>query len=117
MRPARQLAFWITRGEPPDDGSTHWSTRKLGQGIANHSHQKSAAFGRERGLQPHRLRRYMASDDLQFETKAADILGLYLKPPADAAVFCVDENTALQALDRLDPTLRLSPGKSRAARL
>ena len=47
----------------------------------------------------------MASDDPDFETKAADIIGLYLAPPARAAVFCVDEKTAIQALDRLDPVL------------
>jgi hypothetical protein len=63
------------------------------------------------GLKPHRVERYMASDDPQFEAKAADIIGLYLNPPAHAAVFCVDEKTAIQALDRLDPVLPLSPGR------
>ena len=53
----------------------------------------------------------MASDDPDFETKAADIIGLYLNPPQHAAVFCVDEKTAIQALDRLDPVLPLSPGR------
>jgi hypothetical protein len=67
---------------------------------------------KEAGLKPHRLERYMASDDSEFESKAADIIGLYLSPPQHAAVFCVDENTALQALDRLDPVLRLSPGRA-----
>jgi transposase len=62
--------------------------------------------------QPHRLRRYMASDDPDFETKAADIIGLYLKPPVNAAVFSVDEKSAIQALDRLDPVLLLSPGRA-----
>ena len=52
----------------------------------------------------------MASDDPEFETKAADILGLYLRPPQHAAVLCVDEKTAIQALDRLDPVLPLAPG-------
>ena len=47
----------------------------------------------------------MASDDPRFEQKAADILGLYMNPPQHAAVFCVDEKTAIQALDRLDPVL------------
>ena len=54
----------------------------------------------------------MQSDDPDFEQKAADIIGLYLKPPAHAAVFCVDEKTAIQALDRLDPVLPLSPGRA-----
>ena len=63
-------------------------------------------------LQPHRLDRYMASDDPEFEAKAADIIGLYVNPPQHAAVFCVDEKTAIQALDRLDPVLPLSPGRA-----
>lgn len=54
----------------------------------------------------------MASNDPAFEAKAADIIGLYLAPPAHAAVFCVDEKTAIQALDRLDFVLPLSPGRA-----
>jgi len=63
-------------------------------------------------LKPHRLERYMASNDPDFEKKAADIIGLYLHPPQHAAIFCVDEKTAIQALDRLDPVLPLSPGRA-----
>src|SRR4029453_13073027 len=63
-------------------------------------------------LKPHRLEQYMASNDPEFEQKAADIIGLYLNPPQHAAVFCVDEKTAIQALDRLDPVLPLSPGRA-----
>ena len=54
----------------------------------------------------------MASNDPDFETKAADIIGLYLHPPQHAAVFCVDEKAAIQALDRKDPVLPLSPGRA-----
>jgi len=54
----------------------------------------------------------MASNDPMSETKAADIIGLYLNPPSHAAVFCVDEKTAIQALDRLNPVLPLSPGRA-----
>lgn len=54
----------------------------------------------------------MSSDDPDFEKKAADIIGLYLHPPQHAAVFCVDEKTAIQAPDRLDPVLPLSPGRA-----
>jgi hypothetical protein len=63
-------------------------------------------------LRPHRLERYMASDDPDFETKAADIIGLYVKPPQHAAVYCVDEKTAIQALDRLDLAPPLTPGRA-----
>jgi hypothetical protein len=54
----------------------------------------------------------MASHDPEFEAKAADIIGLYMNPPQHAAVFCVDEKTAIQALDRLDRVLPLSPGRA-----
>lgn len=54
----------------------------------------------------------MLSDDPLFEEKAADILGLYLRPPAHAAVFCVDERSGVQTLDRMDPVLPLSAGRA-----
>jgi len=94
----------------PSDGSTHWSTRKLGEALGI-SHMMVARIWAKHGLKPHRLERYMSSDDPDFETKAADVIGLYLNPPTHAAVFCVDEKTAIQALDRLDPVLPLSPGR------
>jgi hypothetical protein len=54
----------------------------------------------------------MASTDPAFEEKAAEIIGLYMVLPQHAAVFCVDEKTAIQALDRLHPVLPLSPGRA-----
>lgn len=99
-----------TRQAPPD-GSTHWSTRKLARLLAIH-HNLVAKAWRRAGLQPHRFERYMQSDDPDFETKAADVIGLYVNPPQHAAVFAVDEKTAIQALDRLDPVLPLSPGRA-----
>ena len=71
-----------------------------------------ARVWRRARLQPHRIEHYVMSDDPEFENKAADIIGLYLNPPQHAAVFCVDEKTAIQALDRLDPILPLSPGRA-----
>jgi transposase len=95
----------------PDDGSTHWSCRKLAQslGISKDSVQR---IWQRAELKPHRLERYITSDDPDFERKAADIIALYLDPPQHAAVFCVDEKTAIQALDRLDPVLPMSPGRA-----
>jgi len=95
----------------PKDGSTHWSTRKLAAELGI-SHMRVARTWAKAGLKPHQLRRYMASDDPDFAKKAADVIGLYLKPPTNAVVFCVDEKTAIQALDRLDPVLPLSPGRA-----
>ena len=99
-----------TRQRPPD-GSTHWSTRKLAKALGV-SHVLVARVWRRAGLQPHRLERYMLSDDPDFEQKAADVLGLYLHPPQHAAVFAADEKTAIQALARVDPLLPLSPGRA-----
>ena len=95
----------------PRDGSTHWSCRKLASELGI-SKDLVHRVWREAGLKPHRLERYMASDDPDFESKAADIIGLYLHPPQHAAVFCVDEKTAIQALDRRDRVLPLSPGRA-----
>ena len=104
---ARVLAK--TRQKPPD-GSTHWSSRKLGK-LLGISHMLVTRIWRRAGYQPHRFDRYMVSDDPQFEQKAADVIGLYLDPPRHAIVLAVDEKTAIQALDRLDPVLPLSPGR------
>jgi len=105
---ARVLAW--TRRAPPH-GATHWSTRSLGRKLGV-QHTIIARAWRAAGLQPHRLERYMRSTDPDFETKAADVIGLYLDPPQHAVVFCIDEKTAIQALDRLDPVLPLSPGRA-----
>ncbi len=64
------------------------------------------------GIRPHRVDGYMSSDDIDFEAKAADVIGLYLHPPQHAAVFSVDEKTAIQALDRKDPVLALTAGRA-----
>ena len=95
----------------PSDGSTHWSSYRLAKELGVSQSTVSKVW-RQFGLQPHRSRSYLASDDPEFEEKAADIIGLYLKPPLHAAVFCVDEKSAIQALDRLDPVLPLSPGRA-----
>ena len=95
----------------PASGATQWSSRNLAAALRV-SQSRVVRVWAKAGLQPHRLRRYKASNDPDFETKAADVIGLYLKPPVNAAVFCVDEKTAIQALDRLDPVLPLSPGRA-----
>src|SRR5215204_2821251 len=108
---ARVLA-WTTKRKPAD-GSTHWSSRKLAAELGGDiSHMTVTRIWAKHGLKPHRLEGYIASNDPDFETKAADVIGLYLNPPQHAAVFCVDEKTAIQALDRKDPVLPLSPGRA-----
>jgi transposase len=111
LTPAMEARILEKTRQPPPDGSTHWSTRKLGRVLQIHHNLVRKAWQRA-GLQPHRFERYMRSDDPDFEVKAADVIGLYLNPPDHAAVFAVDEKTAIQALDRLDPVLPLSPGRA-----
>jgi len=111
LTPAMEARILAKTREAPPDGSTHWSTRKLGRLLKIH-HNLVAKAWRHARLQPHRFERYMQSDDPDFESKAADVIGLYVHPPDHAAVFAVDEKTAIQALDRLDPVLPLSPGRA-----
>src|SRR5678816_1643694 len=96
---ARVLA-WTTKRKP---------AAELGGAI---SHMTVARIWAKHGIKPHRLEGYLASNDPDFEAKAADVIGLYLNPPQHAAVFSVDEKTAIQALDRKDPVLPLSPGRA-----
>jgi len=111
LTPGLRAKILAATRKKPKDGSTHWSCRKLASTLGVSKDMVHRVW-REAGLKPHRLERYLASDDPDFERKAADIIGLYLNPPQHAAVFCVDEKTAIQALDRLDPVLPLSPGRA-----
>src|SRR6476469_2491527 len=110
MTAALQAKVLEASQRKPNDGSTHWSCRKMAQRLKI-SKDTVQRIWHKAGLKPHRLERYMASDDPDFERKAADIIGLYLNPPQHAAVFCVDEKSAIQALDRLNPVLPMSPGR------
>ena len=110
ITPTLQAKVLAATRRKPSDGSTHWSCRKLAKYLKV-SKDTVQRIWRKAGLKPHRLERYMASDDPDFERKAADLIALYLSPPQHAAVFCVDEKSAIQALDRLDPVLPMSPGR------
>lgn len=111
LTPVLRAKVLAATRKKPRDGSTQWSCRKLAAELGI-SKDLVHRIWQEAGVKPHRVERYMASNDPDFEAKAADIIGLYLNPPQHAAVFCVDEKTAIQALDRLDPVLPLSPGRA-----
>src|SRR6266436_1669861 len=111
LTPALRARILSATRKKPSDGSTHWSCRKLAAALEV-SKDAVHRVWKEAGLKPHRLERYLASDDPEFASKAADILALYLNPPQHAAVFYIDEKTAIQALDRLDPVLPLSLGRA-----
>ncbi len=97
--------------ERPPAPLTHWTTRRMAA-LIGVSHVTVHRVWQRAGVRPHRLEHYGTSDDPDFERKAADVIGLYLKPPTNAVVFSVDEKAHMQALDRLDPVLPLSPGRA-----
>lgn len=101
----------LTQHTAPPTPLTHWTAPRLAAQLGVSPSSVLRVWQRT-GLQPHRLGRYVASTDPDFEAKAADIIGLYLQPPEHAVVLCVDEKTAIQALDRTDPVLPLSPGRA-----
>ena len=96
----------------PDDDSTSWSTRTMGE---RHGVGKDtvARIWRARKLRPWRVDTFKLSNDPRFEAKLVDVVGLYLDPPARAVVFSFDEKTQCQALDRTQPSLPLKPGRAR----
>jgi hypothetical protein len=90
---ARVLAHTLKR--KPPDGATRWSSYKLAQALGDVSASGVRRIWSKHGVRPDRLERHMVSNDPDFETKAADVIGLYLNPPANADVFCVDEKTVI----------------------
>ncbi|UXI68209.1 helix-turn-helix domain-containing protein [Tahibacter amnicola] len=76
----------------PRDGSTHWTSRKLAAELKDISFSTVQRIWRKHGVRPHRLDVHMVSNDPDFEAKAADVIGLYLNPPAHAAVVSVRQD-------------------------
>ena len=93
--------------KPPD--ATHWSSRDMAKAVGL-SQSTVARIWRAFGLQPWRAETWKLSTDPQFVEKVRDIVGLYLDPPENALVLCVDEKSQIQALDRSQPILPMRPG-------
>lgn len=99
-----------TLAPPPKKyGVTHWSSRLLGRhlGISNGTIAKA---WREYGVQPWRSETFKFSTDPELVAKVTDVVGLYLEPPENTIVLCVDEKSQIQALDRTAPLLPMQPG-------
>lgn len=105
----RQAIIRKTTQEKPDD-ATHWSTRSMAQAL-NTTHSFVNRVWHSVGLKPHLEKHFKVSNDPHFEEKLCDVVGLYLNPPENAVVFCVDEKTSIQALDRTQPGLPLKKGR------
>lgn len=90
--------------------ATHWSTRSMARhtGISEASVRR---IWRGHGLKPHLTRTFKVSNDPCFAEKLQDIVGLYLAPPEHALVFCCDEKSQIQALDRTQPSLPMKKGR------
>jgi len=99
-----------TLHETPD-GETHWSCRSMAkaQGVSPATVQR---IWSARGLKPHRIEMFKLSNDDRFEEKLVDVVGLYLNPPENAIVLCMDEKSQIQALDRTQPSLPIKPGRA-----
>jgi transposase-like protein/transposase len=97
--------------EPPPDslGVTHWSSRLLGRHLGVGDATVARAWRKYR-VQPWRRQTFKFSTDPQLEAKVRDVVGLYLNPPTNAIVLCVDEKSQIQALNRTAPILPLREG-------
>lgn len=91
--------------------ATHWSTRSMAKACGL-SQTAVSRIWRAFALKPHRTETFKLSSDPFFIEKVRDIVGLYMNPPERAVVFCVDEKTQIQALDRSQPLLPLRPGQA-----
>jgi transposase len=100
----------LTQHSKPD-GQTHWSCRTMSAkvGVSPATVQRVWAA---RGLKPHLVNSFKLSNDPRFEEKLIDVVGLYLAPPDNAIVLCLDEKSSVQALDRTQPSLPLKKGRA-----
>ena len=105
----RSKIIKLTTQTTPEN-ATHWSTRSLAKVIGT-PHTFVSRVWREVGLKPHLTKQFKVSNDPKFEQKLHDVVGLYLSPPENAIVFCVDEKSSIQALDRTQPGLPIKQGR------
>jgi transposase len=110
--PPEKVEMVMARATQPPPGRTRWSVRSMAKeaGISRHSvHQ----IWRTHQIKPHRIKTFKVSNDPRFEEKFWDVIGLYLDPPEKALVFCCDEKSQCQALERTQPGLPLGIGHIR----
>ena len=101
----------LTLHETPA-GETHWSCRSMASSGWRVVRRRCSGSGRARGPAPHRVETFKLSNDPRFEEKLVDVVGLYLNPPENAIVLCMDEKSQIQALDRSQPSLPIKPGRA-----
>lgn len=108
-RKAEEIVARTLAEKPPN--RTHWSTRSMAE-AAGVGKTMVAEVWRANGLKPHRESTFKLSNDRHFTEKLRDVVGLYLDPGENAIVFCVDEKSQIQALDRTQPGLPMKKGRN-----
>jgi len=103
----RKVLMLTTERVPRE--STHWSIQLMAEYAGITTWQVRQIWDAA-DLKPHRIKTFKISNDPEFAEKVVDIIGLYMNPPNNALVLSVDEKTQIQALDRTQPSLPLSPG-------
>ncbi|MFQ5506635.1 MAG: IS630 family transposase [Planctomycetota bacterium] len=103
---ARVVALTL---KPPPKGLSHWTSREM-EAKTQLSHTTICRIWKAHNLKPHQVRTFKFSTDPNAEEKILDVVGLYLNPPDNAVVLCLDEKTQIQALNRTQPLLPLRPG-------
>ncbi|MFF0944859.1 IS630 family transposase [Kocuria sp. CPCC 205300] len=106
----RTIVAATLRPPPKKLGVTHWSSRLLATRLGI-DHSTVAKAWREYGVAPWREGTFKFSTDPELVAKVVDVVGLYLAPPENAIVLCVDEKSQIQALERTAPSLLMLPGK------
>jgi transposase len=91
--------------------ATHWSTRRMAEAVGL-SQTAISRVWRAFGLKPHLSETFKLSTDPFFVEKVRDVVGLYMNPPEHAIVLSVDEKSQVQALDRTQPLLPMTPGQA-----
>jgi transposase len=105
----REIVAATLKSPPAKLGVTHWSSRLLARHLKIGDATVARAW-REYGIQPWRTETFKFSTDPELVAKVTDVVGLYLAPPENAVVLCIDEKSQIQALDRTAPMLPMQPG-------
>ena len=110
LSPARVATIVCLTQTPPAGEATHWTLRAMAK-AAGVAASTVRTIWQAHGLAPHRWRQFKLLTDPAFVDKVRDIVGLYVEPPAHAAVLSIDEKFQIQALDRTQPGLPLKRGR------
>lgn len=105
----RKKIISLTTQKKPE-GSTHWLTRTMANAVGT-THSFVNRVWQEACLKLHLVKHFKVSNDPYYEEKLVDVIGLYMNPPEQAVVFCVDKKSYIQALDRTQAGLPLKKGR------